>query len=340
MLSTLAPFRTRGGFMRSRGIAAAIAVALFACPALASAQEPDQVTGLAATQDVGFTTLKWNPVAGATDYQIERAPADAADDVAGTIVGVWQPQRTITPQKPAFAESGYVLGNSYRWRVRARFGTGATAVLKPYSAPVRAATLPIPGPGSLLTAWEQRATAANANVYTSDVEEADFINRLDAATDRVRVIQRPVTRQNRPQKVLIIGYPKPPDTAAAISDMPTYWVNCNVHGNEASGRESCYTMARQLATTEDPAILAMLSKMTVLIMPSSNPDGRAHNTRGNTTGQDLNRDHANIEQAETKGQAQMIRDYTPDVSIDNHEGDSEALPILSPRHLNVYEPLF
>ena len=140
--------------------------------------------------------------------------------------------------------------------------------------------------------------------------------------------------------LLIIGYPKPPDTAAAISAMPTYWVNCNVHGNEASGRESCYTMARQLATTEDPAILAMLSKMTVLIMPSSNPEGRQNNTRGNSTGQDLNRDHALIEQPETKGQAMLIRDYTPDVSIDNHEGDSEDLPILSPRHLNVYEPLF
>src|SRR4051812_50173528 len=99
-------------------------------------------------------------------------------------------------------------------------------------------------------------------------------------------------------------------------------------------------MARQLATTEDPAILAMLSKMTVLIMPSSNPDGREHNTRGNTTGQDLNRDHALIDQAETKGQAQMIRDYTPDVAIDNHEGDSEAPPILTARHLDVYEPLF
>ena len=36
----------------------------------------------------------------------------------------------------------------------------------------------------------------------------------------------------------------------------------------------------------------------------------------------------------------MIRDYTPDVSIDNHEGDSEDLPILSARHLNVDEPLF
>src|SRR4051794_16382119 len=341
MLSTLAPLRTRGGFMRSRGIAAAIAVALFACPAIASAQEPDQVTGLTATQDVGFTTLKWNPVAGATDYQIERAPIDAADDAAGTVVGVWQPQRTITPQKPAFADSGFTLGQSYRWRVRARFGSGATAVLKPYSTAVRAATLPIPGPSSLFTAWENRATAATgSNTYTSDVEEADYISRLDAATDRVRVIQTATTIQNRPQKVLVIGYPKPPETAAEVSSSPTYWVNCNVHGNEASGRESCYTMARQLATTEDPAILGMLSKMTVLIMPSSNPDGRALNTRGNSTGQDLNRDHALIEQAETKGQAALMRDYTPDVSIDNHEGDPEALPIMPPRHLNTYEPLF
>ena len=48
-----------------------------------------------------------------------------------------------------------------------------------------------------------------------------------------------------------------------------------MHGNEASGRESCFTMARQLALTEDPAILAMLAKMTVLIVPSINADGRA-----------------------------------------------------------------
>src|SRR5690349_6731138 len=84
----------------------------------------------------------------------------------------------------------------------------------------------------------------------------------------------------------------------------------------------------------------MLSKMTVVIIPSSNPDCRANNTRGNTTGQVLNHDNALIEPPETKGQARMIRDSTPDVSIDNHEGDSEDLPILSARHLNVYEPLF
>ncbi len=254
------------------------------------------------------------------------------------IVGVWQSQRTVTPDKPAFAEAGYTLGGRYQWRVRARLGT---ANPQPYSDPIVGTTLPIPGPSNLLTAWEQRATAATgANTYTSDVEEADFTARLDAASDRVRVVNLAHTIENRPMNMFIIGYPKPPDTAAAISAMPTYMLNCNVHGNEPSGRESCMTIARVLATTDDPAILAMLSKMTVLIVPTTNPDGRFHNTRGNTTGQDLNRDHALLEQNETKGLSIALRDYTPDVSIDNHEGDTEDLPILSPRHLNTYEPLF
>ncbi len=323
--------------MTGKGLVAAAISAAMIWPAAASAQ---QVTGVTATQDVGFTTLKWDPVPGATDYQIERTPLDANGQPTGTatIVGVWQPQRTVTPDKPAFAESGYQLGGRYQWRVRARLGT---ANPQAYSDPVSGTTLPIPGPSNLLTAWEQRATATTGNsTYTSDAEEADFTARLDAASDRVRVVELARTLENRPMNMFIIGYPKPPDTAAEISAMPTYMLNCNVHGNEASGRESCMTIARVLATTEDPQILAMLSKMTVLIVPTTNPDGRAHNTRGNTTGQDLNRDHAALEQNETKGLARALRDYTPDVSIDNHEGDSEDLPILAPRHLNIYEPLF
>src|SRR5690349_19715957 len=146
MRDSVRPLRNPGGCtMRSRGMVVAALAAAMLWPAAASAQEPDQVTGLTATQDVGFTTLKWNPVAGATDYRIERRPigADDAPTGAATVVGVWQPQRTITPAKPAFAESGYTLGARYQWRVRARFGTGTGAVLKPYSDPVRATTLPI-----------------------------------------------------------------------------------------------------------------------------------------------------------------------------------------------------
>src|SRR4051794_36917650 len=135
--------------MRGRGVFATVMVAMLVLPCAAGAQEPNQVTGVTATQDIGFTTLKWNPVAGATDYQIERTPVDAGDapTAAATIAGVWQPQRTVTPDKPTFAESGYALGGRYAWRVRARFGTGTGAVLQPYSAPVVATTLPVPGSG-------------------------------------------------------------------------------------------------------------------------------------------------------------------------------------------------
>ena len=321
--------------MRGKSVLAAAVAAMLVFPCAASAQ---QVTGLTATQDYGFTTLKWSPVAGATDYQIERTPVDADDapTAVAAIVGVWQPQRTITPSAPSFADSGYPLGGRYTWRVRARLGT---ANPQPYSNAITQTTMGHwgTGPGaSLRTAYEQNT----AGPYTTDVQEAEYTAALDAASDRLRVVELARTRQNRPMNMFVIGYPKPPETAAAISAMPTYAVNCNVHGNEASGRESCFTMARQLAFTEDPAILAMLGKMTVLIVPSTNPDGRAANTRGNSTGQDLNRDHALIEQAETKGLAAMIRDYTPDVMLDNHEGDSEDLPILAARHLNVEQSLF
>src|SRR6185436_2484249 len=124
--------------MRGEGVAAAVMAAVLVFPFAARAQ---QVTGVTATQEVGFTTLKWSPVAGATDYQIERTPVDANDQPAGaaTVVGVWLPQRTITPDKPSFAESGYTLGARYQWRVRARLGT---ANPQPYSAPVTATTQP------------------------------------------------------------------------------------------------------------------------------------------------------------------------------------------------------
>ena len=80
--------------MRGKVLLAAIA-AMLVWPAAASAQ---QVTGLTATQEYGFTTLKWTPVPNATDYQIERQSVDANDAPIGTatIVGLWQPIRTIT----------------------------------------------------------------------------------------------------------------------------------------------------------------------------------------------------------------------------------------------------
>ncbi len=146
------------------------AVFAFAFPAAASAQLPNQVTGLTVTQDDGFATLAWTAVSGATDYQIERTPVDGANVPTGAavIVGLWQPTRTIRPESPTFAESGFVLGGRYQWRVRARFGTTSP---QPFSDPVFGTTRPQwgsgPGGPSMRTQWEQTGGLE----YTSDVNE-------------------------------------------------------------------------------------------------------------------------------------------------------------------------
>jgi hypothetical protein len=319
------------------GLAAIATAAALVLPGGALAQEQNQVTGLAAVQEDGFATLSWNPVEGATDYQIERTPVDAADQPTGPplIVGLWQPTRTVTPEAPTFAESGFVLGERLCWRVRARFGTTA----QPFSEPVCGTTRPQwgSGPGaSLRTQFEQ----TNGASYTSDVNEYAYTAALDAASDRVRVVEIGRTLLGRPINMFIFGYPAPLASAAQISESPTTLIQCHVHGNEPSMRESCLILARELAFTDDPTLLEIMGRSTVLVVPTLNGDGRAANTRGSSTGQDLNRDHSLLREPETKAFAAMLRDYTPDVAVDGHNGDSEDLPVLGPRHLNVFEALY
>ena len=127
---------------------AALVVLVVSQLAVASAQaaEPNQVVGLTATQGEGFATLAWEPVAGATDYQIERTPVDAANvptGAAGRSSVSGSRSGTITPASPKFAEAGFALGGRYQWRVRARFGTTA----QPYSEPVFGTTRPQWGTG-------------------------------------------------------------------------------------------------------------------------------------------------------------------------------------------------
>ncbi len=310
--------------------------------AAAPAQEPGQVTGLDARQADGFTTLGWEPVAGATDYQIERTPVDAGNTATGpgAIVGVWRPNRTVTPDSPTFADAGFNPGDRFQWRVRARVGTTP----QPYSAPVFGTTKPswgnltLPG-SSLRTQWELTQAAQ----YTSDVNEYEYTAALDAASKRVRVVEIGRTLQGRPINMFVIGYPQPPRTAKAVARDNSALVNCNVHGNEPSSREACLILARELAFGWDRRTIDLLRRATVLIVPTINGDGRAANTRGNSTGQDLNRDYSLIRQPETFSFVKMLRDYSPEAAFDGHEfGNSSAgdLPVLPPRHLNVARSIF
>jgi hypothetical protein len=440
----------------------------------ARAQEPGQVTGVQVEQGAGFATLSWDPVAEATRYEIERTPINESDEPIGDerIVGVWEPGRTVTPEAPTFADSGFVLGERFRWRVRgvvgelpnqvtvdvpssaagtyeangASFGpapdeaglagaivlvndgtadptegcsplvgfpagaialidrgscgftqkvnnaqdAGAVAVIVannqggtptnlggsdpgivipavhvsqadgntiksglpatgsvqsapqlPFSEPVFGTTRPqfgdpaAPGEG-LRTQFE----LTNGDEFTSDVNEFAYTAALDEASDRVRVEEIGRTLQGRPINMMIFGSPKPRPTAASISNHPSVLIQCNVHGNEPSMRESCLIFARELAFTDDPELTELMSNTTVMLVITLNGDGRAANTRGSSTGQDLNRDHSLLREPETKAFAALLRDYTPDVVVDGHNGDSEDLPVLGPRHLNISEGIY
>ncbi|MEW2475283.1 MULTISPECIES: M14 family metallopeptidase [Micromonospora] len=341
--------RTKAGVFSSL-LAAVLAVT--ALPALAYGKpaatalqmqaEPNQVQNVTVVQGDGYATLAWTHVDGATDYQIERTPV-AEDGTAtgnGVIVGVWRPNRQINNDKPTFADAGFAPGDRFQWRVRARFGTEA----QPYSAAVVGTTKPHWGdpntPGqNLRTQWEQTLGAQ----YTSDVNEYAYTAAIDELSDRVRVTEIGRTINNRPINMFIIGYPTAPATPDAVAATNPLAVNCNVHGNEPGDREACFIMARQLAFTNDPATLDLLSKTTVLIVPTINGDGRAANSRGNSTGQDLNRDYSLIRQPETQAFMEMVRDYRPITGYDGHEyGNTNTgdLPMLSPRHANVAEGIF
>jgi hypothetical protein len=321
--------------MRTSLVAALIALAVGAD--VAAAQEPSQVTGVGVRQGDGFATLSWAPVAGATDYQIERTPV-GADDVPtapAAIVGVWRPNRTVTPNAPTFADAGFNPGDRFQWRVRARTGTTA----HPFSEPVFGTTNPEWGDPKYRTGWE----LTDAAQFTLDVDEYAYTAKLDKDSERVRVVEIGRTLLGRPINMFVIGYPKAPRTARDVAKGTSALVNCNVHGNEPSSREACLILARELAFSRDRRTKEILDDATVLLVPSINGDGRAANTRGNSTGQDLNRDYSLIRQPETFAFVKMMRDYDPEAAFDGHEfGNNQAgdLPVLPPRHLNVARSIF
>ena len=342
---------------RVPALAVAAALVLTLLPTGAGAQQAPQVQGLKVVQQHGYATLSWTPVQGATAYQIERTPVTADDVAAGAavIVGVWQPNRTTTQSAPTFADAGFNPGDRFRWRVRVKGNTLGLPDLPaeppvdlptnaPWSAPAFGTTLaPFGAPGTpgagLRTGWETSLAAQ----YTGDTDEYAYTAGLDAASERVRVVEIGRSVQDRPINMFVIGHPAPPATAAEIADSPTVMVNCNVHGNEPSSREACFILARELAFATDPRTVDVLSNMTVLLVPSINADGRAANTRGNSTGQDLNRDYSLIRQPETMALVRAVRDYSPEAAFDGHEfGNNSAgdLPVLPPRHLNVAQSIF
>jgi hypothetical protein len=179
-----------------------------------------------------------------------------------------------------------------------------------------AVSLLVPVPA--VAAPEPRTGFELTGNWTTEAEEQAYLRALGLPVSQIGT-----TAQGRPVQLVRVG----PASARTV-----VLFICSQHGDEPAGREACLIRMRSVPRS---------SGVTYLFVPNANPDGRALDTRGNSDGIDINRDHLLLRTAEARAMAAVFRDWKPDVIHDLHEfGPSEPYYVkdvlwLWPRNLNV-----
>ncbi|MBQ1124927.1 M14 family zinc carboxypeptidase [Streptomyces sp. B15] len=222
-----------------------------------------------------------------------------------------------------------------RWKTAAL--TAAVLLVPPIATTSAQATQGSPGASPAPRTGFERSHGAR---WTTQSEEERFLRTVERAGRHVALDTVGRTAQGRPVRLVRIGSPAPAGPARARGGNSMLLI-CSQHGDEPAGREACLSTVRDLAFAEDRATRRFLSRTTLLVVPTANPDGRAAGTRTNSTGTDINRDHLALRTAEARAIAAVLRDRRPDIVHDLHEYSAHApyyvkdLLTLWPRNLNA-----
>ncbi len=228
---------------------------------------------------------------------------------------------------------------------------------------------------------------ASGQQITDPEQVVTYARALAAsAPSRVRLIDYGRSREGRPLVLLVIASPEnlarwdgvqaglaelgdprslaPARAAELMRDLPAVvWIQCSVHGDEASGADAGLALAYHLASGSGPEVGRILANTVVIVDPVENPDGRARFVASNRQASgpapdpepasaehvqpwpggrvshdlfDLNRDWFALNEPESAARVAAMLRYHPIVAADLHEMGAEMgyyfAPPAVPRH--------
>ena len=158
-----------------------------------------------------------------------------------------------------------------------------------------------------------------------------------------------------------------PGSTIDLGDQPAVLhMMYSIHGNEPSGANATPLLSYYLAAAQDPAIVAQLDKVVIILNPILNPDGldrfaawtnnhrgltpsadpldREHaeaapNGRTNYYWFDLNRDWLPHQHPESQGRVALFHEWKPNVQLDFHEQGSNNSYFFMPGKAERTYPL-
>jgi murein tripeptide amidase MpaA len=178
--------------------------------------------------------------------------------------------------------------------------------------------------------WVTPFEADPAHDFSPDyVDTRKWFDRLDAASDLIRIEQFGVSPQGRPIYAVIASK----DGAKLDPKKPVLLAQAGIHPGEIDGKDAGMMLLRDIAFNGKGALL---DKVNLILIPILSVDGheragaysrpnqrgpRIQGWRNTATNQNLNRDFLKLDQPEMRALKTLHAKYKPDLYVDIHVTD-------------------
>jgi hypothetical protein len=153
--------------------------------------------------------------------------------------------------------------------------------------------------------------------FTSHEEMLAWVEQLRRRADTVQLRRIGTSQEGRALPALVLSSERVRSGAEAKRlGRPVVVLAGLQHGNEPAGGEAMLALARELALG---SLRPLLERLTVVIIPHSNPDGAYYFRRSPYANTDINRDHVKVDLPETRALHRVVNEFEPHVFVDAHE---------------------